>query len=136
MTPAKPVAILAFVADNRMIGHADDRPLPFSLPTASAWLFHVLSGTDGSDAAPLRHSLVFGRRVYEEFMGYGIMPVGDAVNVVISSTLAADDGVPKPLPATTEPDAAANPQIVAVGSLEQALDVGTRAEADTPRDGE
>ena len=23
---------------------------------------------------PMKHSLIYGRRVYEEFMGYGILP--------------------------------------------------------------
>ncbi len=135
MSTNKPIALLAIVADNRMIGNVDDSPLPFDLPTGSAWIFHVMSGADPTNAEPLKHSFVFGRRVYEEFMGYGIMPVGGGVNVVISSTLAADDGSPRPLPATTDPGAPDNPRIVAVGSVEQALEVGTAPEAD-PRAGE
>ncbi len=135
MTTNKPIALLAMVADNRMIGNVEDTPLPFNLPTGSAWLFNVMSGAGRLDGIPLNHSFVFGRRVYEEFMGYGIMPVGGGVNVVISSTLAGEDGAPKPLPATTDPGAPADPRIVAVGSVEQALEVGTQPEA-SPHIGE
>lgn len=74
--------------------------------------------------------------MYEEFVGYGIMPVGGGVNVVISSTLAGKGGAPKALPATFEEGAPANPRIVAVGSVEQALELGTQPEADKPRSGE
>ena len=131
---SKPVAIVAIVAENRMIGNVDDSPLPFNVSTLMEWIFHVAGGNDGSPT-PLKHSFVFGRRVYEEFMGYGIMPVGGGVNVVISSKLADKDGKPKPLPATTAADAPTDPRIMAVGSVEDALQLGTAPEAE-PRPGE
>ena len=65
---SKPVALISIVAENRMIGHVDDTPLPFNISTLMDWLMHMMAGADGSEK-PLKHSVVFGRRVYEEFMG-------------------------------------------------------------------
>ena len=117
-----------------MIGVVDDTPLPFNVATLMEWILHISQGADGSPA-PLKHSFVFGRRVYEEFMGYGIMPVGGGVNVVISSSLASKDGTPALLPATTAADAPKDPRILAAGSVEEALKLGTCPESE-PRPGE
>ena len=40
----KPINLLALVAANRMIGNAEDTPLPFDLDTPVSWMFHVFDG--------------------------------------------------------------------------------------------
>ena len=79
MSPTKkPVALVTVVAENRMIGNVDDSPLPFDFDSGLAWILHIEGGSyndaNQKPEEPMKHSLIYGRRVYEEFMGYGILP--------------------------------------------------------------
>ena len=119
-----------------MIGNLDDTPLPFDFPSVLEWILHIEGGaTNAGDHKPLRHNLIYGRRVYEEFMGYGVLPSGAGTNFVVSSSLANPDGSPRPLPTVAGDDSTINPRLVAVGSIEQAMELGTKLE-DDPKPGE
>ena len=141
MMIAKPLALVTIVADNRMIGNADDSPLPFNFASGLDWILHVEDGKTeaGKDQDPkayLKHNLIYGRRVYEEFAGYGILPSGGGVNYVVSKSMAHPDGTPKPLPTVLGDDSTVNPRLLAVGSIEQAVELGTKLETDSYQPGE
>lgn len=153
----KPVALLTVVADNGMIGNVDDSPLPFDFDTGMAWMLHIESGSvsdsvsesgstmdhgDGNTNSNensnngLKHSLVYGRRVYEEFAGYGMLPSGGGINCVVSASLANQDGSPRPLPTVLGDESTINDRLVAVGSVEQAIELGSQLEKSNPQDGD
>lgn len=134
----KPVALVAIVAENRMIGNKDDSPLPFDFDIGLKWMLHVESGATGKDDDKnnLKHNLVYGRRVYEEFAGYEVLPSGGGTNYVVSSTLCNPDKTPKLLPTALKDESTIHPRLMAVGSIEQALDLGSKQEKQDPKPGE